>query len=94
MVKIFYPMPEDFSFAWNGKKWNGFINTLSAKHIYIHFEEHELRDLFKGSLKMKQERQRLFSCKANPSIHEQCPRLYESILKAVAQRVKAKLVLH
>lgn len=87
-------MLQDFTFTWNGKTWHGFINALSTRQVYIHFEDHELRDLFKGSLKMKQDQHRQFSCKTNPSILEQCPQLYESILQAVAKRLKAKMQLN
>ena len=92
--QIFYPMLEDFSFKWNGKKWNGFIHALSKDKIYVHFEEHELRDLFKGSLKMKLQHPHLLPCNQQPVIEELCPRLYDSILKAVTERVKAKQLLN
>ena len=94
LEQIFYPMLEDFSFKWNGKKWNGFINALSKDKIYVHFEEHELRDLFKGSLKMKLQHPHLLPCSQQPAIEALCPRLYDSILKAVTERVKAKQLLN
>lgn len=86
-------MLEDFSFTWNGKKWYGYINALSSRKIYVHFEDHELRDLFKGSLKMRKKRPQHFTCKKDLSIYAQYPLLYEGILKAVAKRMRSKLEL-
>ena len=85
-------MLEDFSFKWNGKRWYGFINALSTEQIRVHFEEYELRELFKGSLIIKLEGHKLLFYQNKASILEKHSPLCSIILQAVAQRLNVNRI--
>ncbi len=43
-------MIQEFSFSWNGRRWNGYFNALANETVIAHFEEEQMREAVGNAL--------------------------------------------
>lgn len=78
-----YHMIRDFSFTWNGRRWNGYFNTLENNTLIAHFEDALIRQTIGQTLSYSKSETGAIAFATDARVAAAHTGIYEAILKGV-----------
>lgn len=76
-------MIQNFSFSWNGRRWNGYFNALAKESIIAHFEDETIRDTVGQSLTYFKTEKGTVSFPLKVQVQQSHTGIYDAIQKGV-----------
>lgn len=80
-------MIQEFSFTWNGRRWNGYFNAIACETVIAHFEDDHIRDTIGQTLKYSKADCGAVAYTADVMVQQSHAGIYDAIQKGVEVRL-------
>jgi len=80
-------MMKEFSFSWNGRKWNGYFNAIAHETVIAHFEDDVIREAVGQSVSYFKTETGAINYPAHTQALPLQQDIYTAILKGVENRL-------
>lgn len=80
-------MIQDFSFSWNGRRWNGYLNAIANEAVIAHFEDEQMRETIGHTLHYSKTETGTIAYTVNATVLQSHTGIYDAILKGVEVRL-------
>ena len=80
-------MIQEFSFSWNGRRWNGYFNAIAHETIIAHFEDSLIRETIGQTLKYSKADNSVISTTVKADV----PLTHAGIFDAIQKGVEVQL---
>lgn len=85
-------MMQEFSFAWNGRNWNGYFNALARKTVIAHFEEAHIRETVGQTIAFSKSESGAISHKSTTGTSDNTTEIFDAIVKGVETKLGEPLL--
>lgn len=80
-------MIQEFSFSWNGRRWNGYLNAIANETVIVHFEDEQIRETIGQTLPYSKTETGTIAYPVNAIVVQSHAGIYDAILKGVEVRL-------
>ena len=80
-------MIREFSFSWNGHRWNGYFNVIAGEVVIAHFEDAHMRDMLGQSLAYSKTETGAVVHAIDADIQQSHAGIYEAVRQGVELRL-------
>lgn len=81
----------DFSFSWNGRRWNGYFNAIAQQTVIAHFEDDQMRETIGQTVAYSKTEKGTVSCSTTAAGLQSHPDIYAAIQKGVEGKLGKSL---
>lgn len=80
-------MIQEFSFSWNGRRWNGYFNAIAHETLIAHFEDDLIRETIGQTLAYSKTESGTITYPIIAAIQQSHAGIYDAILEGVEVRL-------
>lgn len=78
---------QDFSFSWNGRRWNGYFNAIAHETVIAHFEDEQIRETVGQKLAYSKTETGAVAYPVDADVQQSHAGIYDAIQKGVEMQL-------
>jgi len=85
-------MLQEFSFSWNGRRWNGYFNVIAHETLIAHFEDDHIRETVGQTLAFSKTEKGAISFTLKMDVQQTHAGIYAAIQQGVEIQLGQSLI--